>query len=192
MNGANGLTSAVSGRVPCRNVPNPSGDCRGPWIIHPAAGHSSAIVGIARQLRTQPGGCSAPTFMAMQRQQKTESRPFSLRFTAEEREALERRAGRMPLGTYIRSQLFEGMQASRRRDRPRRVQGVVKDHKLLGQILGTLGQSGIARSLHQLAEAARIGTLQLAPETEALLRAACKAVLEMKRLLMVALGIKER
>lgn len=130
--------------------------------------------------------------MAMQRQQKTESRPFSLRFTAEEREFLERKAGRLPLGTYIRSQLLEGMRASRRRNRPKGIQGVVKDHRLLGQVLGMLGQSGIARNLHQLAEAARVGTLQLTPETDVLLRTACEAVLEMKRLLMAALGIKER
>ena len=41
--------------------------------------------------------------------------PFSLRLTFEERAALEQSAGTRPLGAYIRSKLFGGKEAPRRR-----------------------------------------------------------------------------
>jgi len=40
------------------------------------------------------------------KQRKTTPPPFSLRLTFEERAQLEREAGDMPLGAYIRSRLF--------------------------------------------------------------------------------------
>ena len=114
--------------------------------------------------------------------------PFSLRMTAEERLDLERRAGRQPLGAYIRERLFE------RQTTPRRCrgQGVVKDHKALSQVLGLLGRSRLAATMNQLARAADVGALPVSPEVETSLRDACKDVAAIKALVMRALGIQER
>lgn len=120
---------------------------------------------------------------------KDDTRPFSLRFTREERAALERRAAGMSLAAYIRSRLFESKAAA-----PRQTRGKfpVKDQKALAKLLGMMGQSQLGANLKQLARDARMGTLPLNSETEHALTAACRAVLEMKALLMKALGIQER
>lgn len=64
-------------------------------------------------------------------------RPFSLRLTFEERGRLEKDAGNMPLGAYIRSRLFDKPASDRR---PRRYKRPVKDDQALGQLLGVAGQ----------------------------------------------------
>ena len=57
---------------------------------------------------------------------------FSLRLTFEERAALEQSAGNRPLGAYIRSKLFGGTEAPRkRRSRTRKP---LKDEKALGEL----------------------------------------------------------
>jgi len=62
-------------------------------------------------------------------------RPFSLRLSAKQRRDLEVRAGGMPLGEYIRSQLF----ASDAPRPPSRGPRPVKDHKALAEVLARLG-----------------------------------------------------
>lgn len=65
-----------------------------------------------------------------------------------------------------------------------------QDRKLLAGILAALGLSGIASNLNQLAKATYSGSLPITPETEAMLRQACAAVLWMRDALMQALGMK--
>lgn len=88
--------------------------------------------------------------------------PFSLRLSVEERKKLEEAAAGMPLGTYIKTKLFDGDLS------PRRTRGAapVKDHASLAQVLGMLGNMRLANNLNQLARAANIGTLPLTPEVE--------------------------
>ena len=112
--------------------------------------------------------------------------PFSLRLTFEERAALDQAAGDQPLGSYIRSKLFEGDEAPRKpRKRPR---SPVKDVQKLGEVLGRLGNSKLANNLNQLAKAANTGSLPVTPDTEKALGEACAAVQDMRKKLMLALG----
>jgi len=114
--------------------------------------------------------------------------PFSLRLSEAERDRLKALAGSQPLGSFIRDRIFEGAA-----ELPRaRGKAPVADHKTLAQLLGMLGNSRLSDSLHELAEAARIGALPLDPETAASLQKSCADVANMKRLLMDALGIRER
>jgi hypothetical protein len=110
--------------------------------------------------------------------------PFSLRLTFEERAALDRQAGDMPVGAYVRSRLFD------REATPRRPRGKqpVKDHEALSRVLGILGQARIAQNLNQLARAANSGSLPVTPDTEAALRDACVEVRRMRAELFRALG----
>lgn len=140
-----------------------------------------------RSFRT--GGDALCFFMiAMPEHTTTGSAPFSIRLTPEERQALENRAGRLALGAYIRSRLFDGSAAAP----PRRTRGKrpVKDHAVLGQLLGELGRSHLASNLNQLAKAANSGSLPVTPDTEAALRDACDDVREIRETLLVALGLQ--
>lgn len=116
----------------------------------------------------------------------SQTQPFSLRLTAEERARLEQEAGDMPLGAYIRSLAFRD-DISRKRTRSKRP---VKDHQTLAQVLAALGTSRIPNNLNQLAKAANSGSLPITPETEAMLKEACSATLWMRHALMQALGLK--
>lgn len=102
--------------------------------------------------------------------------PFSLRVSQEERRVLKARAGDIPLGRYIRSQLFDGGQ----------------NPNVPAEILAKLGKSGLAPSMNRIARAVDLGILRVSPETEEALRAASLAIVEMKSMNMRALGIKER
>ncbi len=113
--------------------------------------------------------------------------PFSLRLTFEERARLERDAGDMPLGAYIRSKLFDQPAGDRH---PRRAKRPVKDQQALASVLGELGKSRIANNLNQLAKAANSGSLLLTSETEKSLQEACAGVQWLRTTLMQALGLQ--
>lgn len=102
--------------------------------------------------------------------------PFSLRLTKAERASLEKQAAGMPLGRFIRAQLFDDGQSQRRE---------------IAQILALLGKQERASSLRTIAKTACIGALPLTPEVEAQLTQACRDIAEIKSLLMKALRIKE-
>lgn len=110
--------------------------------------------------------------------------PFSLRLTFEERARLERDAAGMALGAYIRSRLF-GSDVP-----PRRTRGKfpVKDKAALAKVLAALGASRLSQNLKQLARAVNIGAFPVTPETDAELRDACRAVVDMRDELLRALG----
>lgn len=59
------------------------------------------------------------------------------------------------------------------------------------RLLPRLGQSRIANNLNQLARAANVGALDLTPELEAELHEACAAVLEVRALLVAAVGLSD-
>ena len=110
--------------------------------------------------------------------------PFSLRLTFEERQALEREAGRQSLGAYIRSRLFGGGERQRRSYRK-----PLKDDQALAKLLGALGESRLANNLNQLAKAANTGSLPITPETENAIYAACRDVERIRKELIAALGL---
>ncbi len=112
--------------------------------------------------------------------------PFSLRLTFEERTALERAAGDLPVATYIKTVLF-GVSPPR----PARTRSPIKDHKALAEVLACLGASRIANNLNQLAKHANSGSLYFDRETKAQLCSACEDVRAMRQLLMAALGMKQ-
>lgn len=112
--------------------------------------------------------------------------PFSLRLSFEERAALEKAAGDLPVAAYIKSVLF-GMGPLRV---PRR-RSPVKDEKALAELLACLGASRIPNNLNQLAKAANSGSLYFDRETKAALCSACDDIRAMRQLLMQALGMKQ-
>ncbi|GAB5373658.1 MAG: hypothetical protein AcusKO_01200 [Acuticoccus sp.] len=111
--------------------------------------------------------------------------PFSLRLSAKERAALEKAAAGMPLGTFIREKLF-GEELVPRRTRN---QTPVADHAALAKVLAALGASRLSSNLNQIAKAANLGALQVSPELEDDLQAACVHIREMRDLLLRALGV---
>lgn len=119
----------------------------------------------------------------MPRAQKKATTPISLRLTDEERADLVARAGTRTLSSYIRERLFEDDA------RGRKVQLPSYDKQMLGRILATLGQSGVANSLRELSEAARIGALPVSPETEQSIASVCAAIDSMCCSLIRALGV---
>lgn len=113
--------------------------------------------------------------------------PFSLRLTFEERARLEREAGDEPLGSYIRSRVFDETKPPPRR----RGKRPVKDHKALAKLFAMLGAGRIASNLNQLAKAANSGSLVMDADTERLLKETLRAIIWMRVKLMQALGLYE-
>jgi len=112
--------------------------------------------------------------------------PFSLRFTAEERERLKSEAGTRSLAAYIRFKLFGASASSRKFTR----RNPSLDHAALARALGALGQSRLASNLNQIAKAANMGALPVSPELVQELHEACADVRAMRQSLIAALGIK--
>lgn len=111
--------------------------------------------------------------------------PFSIRFSREERDELERRAGTKPLGTFIRESLLGDLAVGRRSYRKPRI-----DDEKAAALLAVFGQSRIPANINQLAKRANAGTLDISDETERLLQEAAMAVLAMREALLTALGLK--
>lgn len=128
----------------------------------------------------------------------TPTKPFSLRLTFEERTALEQLAGDMPLGTYIRKQIFEnapssgpgGLGTKPRRRKKTRNRNPIKDQTALGQLMGELGKAKLANNLNQLAKAVNTGSLPVTPEVEHEIHIACEEVKWMREILIKAMGLK--
>ncbi len=114
--------------------------------------------------------------------------PFTIKFTIAERKWLERMANGLPLATFSRRRLLEGSGFEQKRHTQKLPPA--KDHALLARILAMLGASHIAENLKQLAEAVKSGSLPVTPETEEFIQDACKAVIEMRDLLLKALGLR--
>lgn len=114
---------------------------------------------------------------------------FSIRFTVEEREQLEREAGNSTVTAHIRYKLFGDDQPTQRRKVRKRRQPPI-DYVMLGRVLGLLGKSELASSLCLMAVAAEAGALPVTDEVESEIKVACTAILDMRHMLIVALGVK--
>lgn len=110
---------------------------------------------------------------------------LTIRFTQSEWDALDKAAGSHALASYARAELLG--KAATKRQPSRRPSA---DSVLLARVLAALGSSDLPKSMREIAEAARTGTL---PESEDLLlnlRAACLAIEKMRFDLIEALGVK--
>lgn len=116
--------------------------------------------------------------------------PFSIRFSWQERQRLEREAGNLSLTAHIRCKLFDGDVQPRKLTRKRRAPKI--DYAFLAQALGLLGESELAANLCLLAVAAESGSLPVTEETEADIKTVCTHVDEIRLLLIQALGVKAR
>lgn len=114
---------------------------------------------------------------------KKREAPFSLRLTFAERAALQKMAGDMPLGAFIKAVLFAGTKLD-----PQASISRIADDQALGRVLGQLGKSRLSSNVNQLAKAVNRGTLPVTPETENELKEACRAVQEMRDALLAALS----
>ena len=111
--------------------------------------------------------------------------PFCLRLTPDERAYLEEKAGNLPLGAYIRSQLLGDKQAVRRQVRKPGI-----EQAQFAELLAALGHSHLSSNLNQLAKHANHGTLEVSDEVEEQLQEAYNAIMEMRKALFMALGLK--
>lgn len=120
---------------------------------------------------------------AARKLRKPETRNFCIRLTDDEKRLLTEKAGRVPLGAYIRNALLEAPGRRRTARMP------MADETALARVLAALGQSRLSNNLNQLAKAIHMGVLPVTPETEADIAEACAAVIAMRRDLLVALGL---
>lgn len=111
--------------------------------------------------------------------------PFSLRLTREERAALNKAAGKTPLGTFIKDRLFDDGLMPRRSNR----RSSLNDRAALAKVLAALGASRLSSNLNQIAKAVNMGALPVSPELEDDLQRACLQVREMRDLLLHALKV---
>ena len=123
------------------------------------------------------------------KQAKKKPAPFSLRLTFEERSRLEALAGDEPLGSYIKRKRFDENGASHKRARSKH-RRPVKDNKSLAKVLALLGSSRIANNLNQLAYHANVGALEFDEATKVQIEEAYAYILDMRSLLLKALGRK--
>lgn len=120
------------------------------------------------------------------RKTKKRKAPFSIRLSFDERARLERQAGDMPLGAYVKARVLDGAEPPRRKS----PQPSIADRNALAQVLAKLGSSRLSNNVNQLARAANSGSLPVTPETGQALNQACADIAEMKALLMNALGAR--
>lgn len=100
-------------------------------------------------------------------------------------EDISNKAG-LSVSAYIKWRVFNS-------DNPKpksRGKTSVKDHAILGSILGEFGQSQIALNLSELAKAVKTGSLHLTPEIESKLTKAFKDISRIRNMLIQALGLK--
>lgn len=111
--------------------------------------------------------------------------PFSVRLTLAERARLDKDAGQLPIGEYVRMQLFDTPDT-----RQRVYRRPVQDAKILGQVLAALGNSRMAGNLYQIVRAVHAGELAVTPEQQRDLEEALVNVREMRQWLIAALGLQ--
>lgn len=115
--------------------------------------------------------------------------PFSMRFTEDERKALEAAAAGRPLAAYIRWLIFKEDMPEMPKKRTRGESADV-DQKAIAKLLGALGQSRIASNINQLAKAANSGSLPVNHDVLNSLKEAVTAIYWMRDTLIKALRLK--
>ena len=111
---------------------------------------------------------------------------FGIRLTDDERRELDRRAGEMAVGSYVRSLLF----ADGVKRRTRGARAPVKDHKALAEVLACLGASRLPETLERLASAAETGLLEWDDDAPRAINQACEDIAVMRLLLLKGLGFR--
>jgi hypothetical protein len=117
---------------------------------------------------------------------KKKAAPFSLRLSEAERARLIAEAEGARLGTYIKEKLLVSTTSARQH----RTSLGVQDRAALAKVLALLGKSGLVSNLTQLARLANSGSLPFTPEIEEELRASLREVREIRRLLLLSLGMR--
>lgn len=115
--------------------------------------------------------------------------PFSMRFTDDERRALELAADGRPLAAYIRWLIFKEDMPELPKRRTRET-NADPDRQELARLLGVIGKSPISQNINQLAKAANSGSLPVNNEVIEGLNDACDAVKWMRETLIKAIGLK--
>ena len=121
----------------------------------------------------------------MPEKKKSELSPLCVRVSPEERAWLEHNAGSMTISAFIRWLIF-GDNATPRK---RRIKRPIKDYIALAQIFALIKQTQAWNNLNQIARGINSNTWIVTPETEKLLQEACKAIIEIRDMLMKALGL---
>jgi len=117
------------------------------------------------------------------REKPEETKPFSIRFTEEERAYLEAQAGGQPLGAFIRALVLCEQAQKRRVLRKPQIH-----HQKIALVLSALGDTRLASNLNQLAKHANVGTLDVSEHVEQELHDSYLAIVSMRDLLIEALG----
>ncbi len=119
---------------------------------------------------------------------KTPDKRITIRLKPEEYALLTAKAGKKPLSTFFRDLALREAKARRTPN----IAAPTKDRQALAQVLALLGKSDLSKSMADLAESAKLGTLPVTEETEAEIQTTCAEIAKIKSALMRALGIQER
>ncbi len=111
--------------------------------------------------------------------------PFSVRLTLAERARLDKEAGQLPIGEYVRGRLFDTPDT-----RKRVYRRPVQDAKALGQVLAALGNSRMTGNIYQIVRAIHAGELAVTAEQQKNLEEVLVNVRDMRQWLMTALGLQ--
>jgi len=119
--------------------------------------------------------------------------PVSVRLTQTEYDQLRHDAGVMSMAAYIRLTLFNREEKSPTRKAYTRKQMTPSSElKMIGHMLGALGESEVAQNLNEIAKGAKFGALPVSQETVTQIERACTSIEEMRVQLIAALGVKVR
>ncbi|MEW7009635.1 hypothetical protein [Lentilitoribacter sp. EG35] len=119
----------------------------------------------------------------MTKKRNTQTKPFSMRLTFEERANLESRAGKKSLAEFVRSKLFNKDEIENRKEK-------YKGRTECAKILGLLGRSEIAKNLNELSRAAKSGSLIVSPDTQVMLDQSIADIHIMRNALLNELGVQ--
>lgn len=111
--------------------------------------------------------------------------PMTFRATDEQKQEIRDKAGRMPVGAYIRFKVLDMPDPPQMRRR-----GISSDQEILQEILKELASARLANNLNQIARACNRGQMKVTEETEAAMRQAYQDVRDMRLILLQALGLK--
>ncbi|NRA86634.1 MAG: hypothetical protein HRU28_04415 [Rhizobiales bacterium] len=113
-------------------------------------------------------------------------KPFPIRLNGKEKAYLKRKAGKLALGTYIRSQILDKniKPRSRVKEKPSH------DDVALARILACLGAHNISHNLSIIAKASDDGTLYVDDQIKSEIKQASEDIQVMRCVLMIALGLE--
>ncbi|MBG6211966.1 hypothetical protein IWQ49_006665 [Labrenzia sp. EL_126] len=123
-----------------------------------------------------------------ERKRKKRTSPVSIRFSNEQRAALEPYTNGQALGPYIKENVLQGHNVGAKPNN----RNTVRDYEALARLLRALGQSELRTHLCALYELADAGQFVADEETIDQLRQASDHIASMRSDLVSALGLRER